>query len=159
MDKSWFEERLKNPFVYGTRIEIPEAATADQLQELLDSIGWQREGKTPLLIYEKTKEVKIDRAGFWFKLGMLLYDSQYYNESYEAFSRVITLKSSTLYIFTAYTWLGHLKDLMGEREEALIQYKKALEFDTGDTMTHSQYRMRINRQWVEKRLAMPFMRN
>jgi hypothetical protein len=66
------------------------------------------------------------------------------------------MEAPKLYIFTAHTWMGQLKDLMGEREEALRYYKRALEYDEGDTMTHSQFGMRINRAWVEKRLKTPF---
>ncbi|MCK4337919.1 MAG: hypothetical protein KAX11_08240, partial [Candidatus Aminicenantes bacterium] len=158
MDRGWFEERLKIPFTYGTKIEIPDNPTSDELQSILSDLAWQREEKTPLLIYEKAKGVKIDRIRFWFKLGMLLYDSKYYTESFDTFSRVLDLEPSELYTFTVYTWLGHVRDLLGEREEALQLYRKALEHDTGDAMTHSQYRMRINRQWVEKRLKAPFTR-
>jgi hypothetical protein len=53
--------------------------------------------------------------------------------------------------------MGHLKDLMKEREEAVAFYKKALEHDEGDSMTHSQFRMRINREWIEKHLRTPFV--
>jgi hypothetical protein len=70
--------------------------------------------------------------------------------------KVSGMEASKLYVFAAYTWMGHLKDLMGEREEALKYYKRALDYDTGDSMQHSQFGMRIDRAWVEKRLAIPF---
>ena len=50
-------------------------------------------------------------------------------------------------------------DLQKQRDKAVEYYKKALEFDPGETMTHSQYGMQINRQWVEERLKTPFVRN
>ena len=47
-------------------------------------------------------------------------------------------------------------DLRGERAQALVHYRRALEFDTGRYMTHSQFGMRIDRRWIEKRLETPF---
>jgi tetratricopeptide (TPR) repeat protein len=156
MNKAWVEDRLKTPFSFETLVDIPQQPTAEELQKILENLNWSREGKTPFLIYEKAKSLAMDNLSFWFKLGMLLFDSGYYPEAFIAMEKVSQMETSELYIFTAYTWMGQLKDLMGEREEALKYYKRALDFDTGDTMTHSQFRMRIDRAWVEKRLATPF---
>jgi len=156
MNKEWMEERLKTPFTFATLVEIPAQPTAEELQKIVDNLNWKREGKTPFLIYEKAESLNIDNRSFWFKLGMLLFDSGYYPEAFIAMEKVSQMETSKLYIFTAYTWMGQLKDLLGEREEALKYYKRALDHDTGDTMTHSQFRMRINRAWVEKRLQTPF---
>lgn len=152
----WIEERLKTPFTYESTVDIPQEPTAEQLTKIVDELNWKREGKTPFLIYEKVSGLDIDTRSFWFKLGMLLFDSGYYTESFVAFEKVSEMDVSKLYKFASYTWMGHLKDLQGEREEAIKYYKLALEHDTGDTMQHSQFRMRINRRWVEKRLKIPF---
>jgi tetratricopeptide (TPR) repeat protein len=156
MDRKWVEERLKTPFSFETLVDIPAQPTAEELRNIVDSLNWKREGKTPFLIYEKTKGLNIENRDFWFKLGMLLFDSGYYPESFAAMEHVSQEGTSKLMIFAAYTWMGHLKDLLGEREEALKYYRLALEHDTGDAMTHSQFGMRIDRAWVEKRLAVPF---
>jgi tetratricopeptide (TPR) repeat protein len=156
MDQQWIEERLKTPFTTETLVEIPSHPTAEQLQDIVDDLNWKREGRTPFLIYEKAKDLTIDTGNFWLKLGMLLFDSGYYQEGFAAMEKVSRMEISELYKFTAFTWMGHLKDLMGEREEAVKYYKLALEHDEGDTMHHSQFRMRINKSWVEKRLKTPF---
>ena len=156
MNKKWLEERLKTPFSFETLVDIPEQPTAEELQKIVGELNWKREGRTPLRIYKKARGLSIANRSFWFKLGMLLFDSGYYPESFVSFDKVSKMEASKLYIFSAYTWMGHLKDLLGEREEALKYYKHALDYDTGDTMTHSQFRMRINRAWVEKRLERPF---
>jgi tetratricopeptide (TPR) repeat protein len=130
--------------------------TADELEKIVENLNWKREGKTPFLIYDRAQGLNIEQRSFWFKLGMLLFDSGHYPEAFIAMEKVSQMEVSTLYIFTAYTWMGQLKDLMGEREEALKYYKRALDHDEGDTMTHSQFGMRINRAWVEKRLETPF---
>ena len=157
MDRKWVEERLKTPFTFATLVEIPAQPTAEELQKIVKNLNWKREGKTPFLIYEKAKGLNMEQRSFWFKLGMLLFDSGYYTEAFIAMEKVSRMETSKLYIFTAYTWMGQLKDLMGEREEALKYYKRALDHDTGDSMTHSQFRMRINRAWVEKWLKTPFI--
>lgn len=156
MDRKWIEERLKTPFTTETLVDIPSQATAEQLREIVDGLNWKREGRTPFLIYEKAEDLTIEDRGFWFKLGMLLFDSGYYPEAFVAMDKVSRMDVSELYKFTAYTWMGHLKDLMGEREEAIKYYNMALEHDEGTTMRHDQFRMQINRQWIEQRLKTPF---
>jgi tetratricopeptide (TPR) repeat protein len=156
INREWVEERIKTPFSQETLVDIPSQPTAEQLTEIVDSLHWKWEGKTPLVIYEKAKDLSIENRSFWFKLGMLLFDSGYCTESFVSFVKVSKMEVAKLYKFSAYTWMGHLKDLMGEREEAVGYYQKALEYDTGDTMQHSQFRMRINRKWVEERLKRPF---
>jgi len=156
LNRQWIEERLKTPFTYETVIDIPREPTVEQLVKIVDDLNWTREGKTPFLIYEKASGLNIDQRSFWFKLGMLLFDSGYYAESFVAFERVSEMDIPKLYKFASYTWMGHLKDLQDKREEAIRYYELALEYDTGDTMQHSQFRMRINRKWVEKRLKTPF---
>lgn len=156
IDRKWINERLKSPFTMQTRVEIPPKPTAEQLVEIVESLNWKREGKTPFFVYEKTKEVSIDKYSFWFKLGLLLFDSGYYPESFEVMERVFKMEPPELYKFTALTWMGHLMDLQGRREEAVKYYKQALKHDTGQSMQHSQWRMSINHKWLEERLKKPF---
>jgi len=137
-------------------VDIPSQPTTERLQKIVEDLNWKREGKTPFAIYEKAKDLNIDSEGFWFKLGLLLFDSGYYPEAFVAMERVSRMEVSEIYKFTAYTWMGHLKDLVGDRKAAIKYYNLALEHDEGETMQHSQFRMRINRSWVEERLRIPF---
>jgi tetratricopeptide (TPR) repeat protein len=156
MDRQWVEERLKTPFTFETLVDMPAQPTAEQLEKIVDNLNWSREGKTPYMIYEKAENFDITSRAFWFKLGLLLFDSGYYPEAFVAMEKVSGMDISELYKFTSYTWMGHLKDLMGEREEAVKYYNLALEHDEGVTMRHDQFRLKINRSWVEKRLKTPF---
>ncbi len=119
-------------------------------------LDYEGENKTPFLVFEKAIKLDIDSATFWFKLGMLLFDSRYYPESFTAFEKALTLESVERRKFAALTWMGHLKDLMGERQEALEYYNQALEHDTGEVIRHDQFGIRIERVWVERRLKRPF---
>ena len=60
--------------------------------------------------------------------------------------------------FGALVWMGIIKDLLGEREAALGFYREALKNDTGQTLQHDQYGLRIGKAWVEERLKTPFKR-
>jgi len=52
--------------------------------------------------------------------------------------------------------MGIIKDLLGEREEALVYYKEALKYDTEESFRLPWSRTRIDRQWIEERLKTPF---
>ncbi|MGD2088704.1 MAG: tetratricopeptide repeat protein [Candidatus Aminicenantes bacterium] len=154
----WLEERLQSPFSLQTRVNIPAQPNARQLIKILEELSYTNEGQTPLVIYEKGKKLDIDNTDFWFKLGLLLFDSGYYGESFPCFNKVFLLVSDDLEKFTALTWMGHLKDLQGEREKALEYYRQAIQLEnhTGLAMRHDQYGMKIDRYWVKKRLKTPF---
>lgn len=96
----------------------------------------------------------------WLKLGLTLYDGQYYSEALEAFTKGAELAKSKRdpWLFVYLTWQGHLCDLKGDRAEAIAHYRKALEVVNGGTMRHDQYEMIINRRWIEERLKSPFTR-
>jgi tetratricopeptide (TPR) repeat protein len=156
MNKAWVEERLKRPFVPGQRASLPERPTVAQLIDIVDGLNWEKEGETPLLVYRKTAGLSIDDAHFWFKLGLLLYDSGDDRESLAAFGRTAALETTGVTAFAARVWQGHMNDLLGDRAAALDLYREALKLDPGTAMKHSQWGMTIDRAWVEDRLAVPF---
>ncbi|OGD24513.1 MAG: hypothetical protein A2Y69_13425 [Candidatus Aminicenantes bacterium RBG_13_59_9] len=55
-------------------------------------------------------------------------------------------------------WMGLLKDLLGRRPEALTYYREALRFDTGQSMRFDQFKIRMDKDWLEERLKKPFVR-
>ena len=156
LDHAWVEERLKAPFSRESVLHMSSNPAPKELAEILNGINYTHEGKNPYLIYEKAKNLTIAKSDFWFKLGLLLFDSSYYKESLVAFEKVPPLDSSKLGQFAVWTWMGLINDLLGKRDEAVACYHKALEFDTGDTMRMDQYGMKIDRAWVESRLNSPF---
>jgi tetratricopeptide (TPR) repeat protein len=156
--RKWLEERLQIPFILHTKVKIPEKPDAHQLIKILEELDYTNEGETPLVIFKKTKTLTIDNNDFWYKLGLLLFDSDFYSESFSCFNKVLLLEPEDQQQFAALTWMGHLKDLQGEREKALDYYKRAIKLDnhTNITMHHDQYGMKIDRYWVKKRLKTPF---
>jgi len=110
MDKKWLEDRLKKPFSLQTSVEIPSIPTAEDLVRIVAGLNWTKEGRTPLLVFEKTGGLGISDVHFWLKMGLLLFDSGNYTQAYKAFDQVFTIDSSALLKFTALVWMGHLLD-------------------------------------------------
>ncbi len=156
IDRGWLEERLKTPFSRESRVRVPEQPTAAQLEDIVDGLNWSGEGDTPGLVFRKTSGLTIADAGFWFKLGLLLFDSGAYQEALESFGRTAALETSGVTAFASRVWQGQMHDLLGDRTAALACYKEALKLDPGTPMTHSQWGMTIDRAWVEDRLTTPF---
>ncbi len=133
--------------------------TAEELAEVISNLDWTGTGDAALEIFNRPETAGIASASIWFKMGLLLYDGRHYSESFQAFQKSGELDPSDFNLFATSTWRGHLKDLQGEREKAVEFYKEALKHETGRTMQHDQYRLRIGRSWVEERLKTPFRRD
>ena len=127
-----------------------------EITDLVSQLPYEGAGEQALEIYKKAAKLNLQDSRPWFKLGMTLFDGGFYQESFDAYKKFIELKPSELFMFTAYVWLGQLKDLQGEREEAISYYKEALKYETGKTMQHDQYGMKINKKYVEERLKTQF---
>ena len=158
MSRTWVEERLRTPFAPGVRLRVPDRPTAGDLAAIVDEMGWEKEGEVPLLVFRKAAGMTIGERGFWFKLGLLLFDSGDNKESLAAFDRTAALEKTGIYAFAARVWQGHMHDLLGDRGAALACYREALKLDPGTAMKHGQWGMTIDRAWVEARLAAPFVR-
>lgn len=133
----------------------PPEMTEKRLAKAVDQMPWSGAGKSALVLFEKAREAKKGDFRIWAKLGLTLYDGEYYLEALEAFRRAAELTDGGAWVIV---WQGHVLDLLGRREEALEQYRKALERSKGLETQHDEYGMVINRQWVEERLQTPFHR-
>jgi hypothetical protein len=116
--------------------------------------GW--EGKDSPIIYKMFKDEGIPNGDFWYRLGMGLFELGQYDESFNCFEKVSNLQREGLEKFVALSWMGLLKDLLGKRPEALRYYREALKFDTGESMRHDQFKIQMDKKWVEERLKTPF---
>ena len=154
--KSNLKEAILNPDKKLAMLDSTLTPFPDELYDLITQLPYTGAGEAALKAFQQAKDLKLAFADPWFKLGMTLFDGGYFTESFEAFKKNTELNPSEIYYFTSLVWLGHLKDLMEQREEALKYYNDALKNDTGRTMRHDQYGLKINRQWVEERLKTPF---
>ena len=110
----------------------------------------------PLQVFQKTIGLMIPDSDFWFKLGLLLYDSGHYREGLDAFGKAAAIGKTGVTAFAARVWQGHMNDLLGDRAAALACYREAKKIDPGVPMKHSQWGMTIDGAWVEERINSPF---
>jgi tetratricopeptide (TPR) repeat protein len=134
----------------------PPPPAQRELMAKVSRMPWTGVGEVALEAYRRARELKIEDADTWAKLGLLLYDGRYYPEALEAMTRLGGSDSD--WRFTALVWQGHLLDLLGRRAEAVARYQEALKVPGSPSMEHSQYKLIINKQWVEERLKTPFER-
>ncbi len=137
----------------------PPSPQARELSQAVQELPWVGAGEKALDIFRKAKDADCPDAGSWSKIGLTLYDGRYYQEALEAFEKVQTFgESDPSRVSAAITWQGHLFDLLGQRDKAIECYKKALAQPVPPNVRHDQYQIRLNREWVEKRLEEPFRR-
>lgn len=131
----------------------------NQSKEVINQIAALSYGgqqpKESILIYQKalTNEYMEDRN--WFELGIKLVANNHLDEAYQAFNR--SSDPSFIANFASLTWMGHLEDLKGNREEAIKYYKKALQQYPGFPVQHDNWNIHIDKSWIEKRLITPFV--
>jgi tetratricopeptide (TPR) repeat protein len=130
--------------------------TAAELADAVAALDWSGTGGAALAIFKNPETAKITTAFTFFKLGLLLFDGGSYREAGGALEKCAVLDTDSFNLFAVNVWLGHLQDLLGDREKALGYYREALKNDTGRAMRHDQWGLKIDRAWVEERLKTPF---
>ncbi len=152
------EVRLDPEEVLPMVVSPPMLRSQDisQIIEELPSIG---AGEKVLDTFQKATRSNHRDADDWYRLGLMLYDGRYYQEAIEAFEKVqIHGQSDPSEVSAAITWQGHLFDLLGQRDKAIECYRRALAQSVPPDVSHDQYHIRLNREWIEKRLQEPFRR-
>ena len=113
-------------------------------------------GRSPeqvIAVYKKATERNLDAIN-WFTLGIKLFENHFYHEAYNSF--VGASESTYSGHFAALVWRGHLKDLEGQRAEAVDLYKQALNVYPGFPVQHAHWNMMIDKNWIEERIRVPF---
>ena len=113
--------------------------------------------------YEVAVEKNIKDTFTWFCLGLSLYDVKRYREAQEAFKRVLKLLNENPkepLVVWSYIWIGHILDVVGEREKAIEMYRKAINTGNKAVFQFAQYDIgpvdAIS--WANERLKKPFKR-
>jgi tetratricopeptide (TPR) repeat protein len=137
----------------------PPSPEEQELARALQDLPWVGAGKEALEIFEKAQANEMSDSGRWFKLGMALYDGSYYEQALTAFEKAQRqAQEEPNRACAALVWQGHLLDLLGRRDQALRCYQEALGQAANLNMRHDQYRTRLDRDWVQKRIEEPFRR-
>jgi len=115
--------------------------------------GW----KEGFELYKLALDSDVQDYNIWFKLGMVVFEGGYLDESFTCFERIMDLNAPADYIFMARTWFGNIRDAQGKRDEALKFYQIALEAAPGDDgWRHDQFGIQSSREWIESRLKSSF---
>ena len=134
-------------------LENPLPEISSKAAEVI-CVGWNT--KDSHEVYQRIRDEDIASTRVWYSLGMDLYDREHFAEAFHCFKKVSELGTGVFAGFASLSWMGILKDLMGERKEALVYYKEALKHDTEETFRLPRLRTGIDRQWIEERLKTPF---
>lgn len=136
-----------------------DSEAARELAARLRDLPLTGAGRAPFDLFFMALDLEIEDVDLWVKLALMLYDGEFYEEALKAFGRVAELADEgSPWAFAALVWQGHIFDLNGEREQAVARYQAALERDTGQSVSHDQYGMTIDRAWVQERIETPFAR-
>ncbi len=138
-------------------VEEARPRSASEIEAAVGELDWTGTGESALAYFRLPATASVTTPRTWFKLGLLLFDGGFYAESLEAFRKCRDLSAAAGDLFGALVWMGHMNDLLGDRAAAVACYAEALKNDTGRTLQHDQYGMRLDRSWVERRLETPFI--
>jgi tetratricopeptide (TPR) repeat protein len=104
--------------------------------------------------FEKAMERNLSDASIWYRLGLKLFADDYHNEAFTSFSKAT---DSTFFgSFGSLVWMGHIKDLNNKRNDAVAYYQKALDVYPGFPIQHDNWKMVIDKAWIEERIKFPF---
>ncbi len=134
---------------------IEKFADEKKLNDEISAIPY--EGGHPdeiIKCYKKAAEINVTNADIWFTLGLKLFADNFNAEAYNSFSKAAD--STFILYFASLVWMGHLKDLMNSRKEAVLLYQKALAAYPGFPVQHDNWNIAINKTWIEDRLKVPF---
>jgi hypothetical protein len=139
-------------------IDPPLTPNELEMSQMIQELPWTGSEERAVDVFKKACKYDMKTADSWGKLGLTLYDGEYYEEALEAFRKVVEFEPKSIWGFAARVWQGHLLDLLNLRDEAIEQYRIAKEMGNVGTMRHDQYGLVINQEWVEERLQTPFQR-
>ena len=134
-------------------LPILPAELPDRMRNLPYNRAWDK----GLELYKIALEADVQGYQTWLKLGMVIFEGGYFDESYTCFEKLLALEAPKDYHFMARTWLANIRDAQGRREEAVELYKKALPLaPEGDGWRHDQFKIQSSKAWIEARIAAPY---
>ena len=96
----------------------------------------------------------------FLRAGFALYDVERYDDALAVFTRLEDkCGQDEAYRALGLIWQGHMLDLLGRRDEAVIRYQAAAGLEVTNTWSHGQYGMRYSLSpYARERLGIPFHR-
>jgi hypothetical protein len=132
--------------------KAPPASVQD-LRSRIESLPGGPDPEAPCL-YALARDTKLAGDQLWLTLAWALSDGRHYAEALDAFARLQAPED--VWKFMSLVWQGHMLDLLDRRPEAIEKYQAALGVPGTPRISHDQYKMKIDKAWVEDRLKTPF---
>ena len=143
-------------------IQQPTWSELAVLERAIRDLSWTCSDPTRALdLLDMAKDLGLKQPGLWFKLGLVLYHQERHGDALEAFQQAnetSTTQENTVWRTAALVWKGHMLDLLGQRDEAVLRYEQALDSNVDIQIQHGHYGIVIDRDWVKARIHTPFQR-
>jgi len=144
-------------------LEQPPSLTDEAIALFMRS-GWHGNDEVIKKFKEVLNQTPDNLEVLWY-LGLSLYDIKRYSESIDVFKRLMNLTNHNKDELWRYDWsqiwIGHIYDVLSEREKAISYYRNVLnsKHESGNLMM-GQYNIGpiTAKDWVEKRIKEPFTR-
>jgi tetratricopeptide (TPR) repeat protein len=154
--RSQLKEAVLDPRGRLARLDIPLAVRPAELPDRIRNLPYSSAWEEGIELYRIAVDSDVQDSRTWFKLGMVVFEGGYLDESLDCFRRLLDLHVSTDMDFMALCWMGNVWDARGNREEAIKQYRRALATGSESSSRHDQFRIESSREWIEKRLKEPY---
>jgi tetratricopeptide (TPR) repeat protein len=135
----------------------------DEIEYLFQKSGWRGDQKT-IDTCRKALKNDPDDTEVQRYLGLSLYQMGEYRESLQVFRKLSDSTTGTPDLqqnAVSHLWMGHLYDMLGERENAVNEYQEALHSGGANTpINYDGYGIPATtvRQWAEERIKTPYVR-
>ncbi|MFC2160426.1 M1 family aminopeptidase [Acidobacteriota bacterium] len=150
-------EATLDPLSQLAILEKPLPILPKELPSKVRNLSYNGNWDEGIDLYKLAIESDAQDYQIWFKLGMVIFEGGYLDESFTCFERILDQNAPSDYIFMAKTWFGNIRDAQGKRDEAIKLYKIALEGAPNDSgWRHDQFGIQSSREWIESRLKTPF---
>jgi tetratricopeptide (TPR) repeat protein len=154
---SELEEAKLDPLHRLAMLEKPLPVLPKELPRKVRNLPYNGAWNEGIELYKLALDSDVQDYQIWFKLGMVIFEGGYLDESFTCFERIMNLNAPADYFFMAKTWFGNIRDAQGKRDEAISLYKIALEAaPEDDGWRHDQFGIQSSREWIENRLKSPF---
>jgi tetratricopeptide (TPR) repeat protein len=158
--------------VSGFKEWLPGYEEQGEAQEpALDNLPWDGAGPEALEVYQEFVDENVEYVGQWQTLGIKLVGSGFWEQAFDCFQRcekLLSHKESAEWL-TASIWQGHIYDVWGQRDQALVKYEAALDvlqqyrvnnaaldIVNYSWVRHDQWGIVLSYKWIKERMEEPF---
>lgn len=150
------KEAVLDPHHRLAMLPAPLPVLPTELPAKMRDLGYSGDFERGLELYRVALDGDVKDRSIWFKLGMVIFEGGYLDESFICFEKMLGLEPQGRYAFFAKAWLGNIRDAQGNRLEALNHYREALKLYDGNSTSHDQFGIASSEEWIKARLEMPY---